>query len=362
MPRSDSFHASHDLRRVVNRVNLFDNPEMTRSPSTRPARAGKAITTSNSIRRIAGLSVLLALLIGPVCALWAAAPAKRARPPKFSKSITDVFFPDAREKLVGPRPERAASQAALGGEPAADSPQRPLDGGASHGWKKLIAAEVLEDEIKAQQIKLGEAVQNATKFKGGDFRHARLHFSVLATLFAIDAQYDEPMRWQREAAGVRDLMARAGFNCKVGTDGSYKDAKARAEELETLVRGSSVVLPRADAEASWAKIADRPPLMQRLEQAQQQGLAPWTANSSEFSRNADKVSHEAQLIAALAAVIGRDGYEFSDDETYRELARSLETHALSVRDAVEQKDYERARRAVGEVSKACAKCHEGFRS
>jgi cytochrome c556 len=208
---------------------------------------------------------------------------------------------------------------------------------------------------------VGEAVQNATKFKGGDYQQARAHFSVLATLFAIDAQYDEPMRWKREAPAMRDRMARAGFNCKVGTDASYKDAKSRAEELESLVRGGASQLPATSNEPSWPKIADRPPLMKRLEQAQQV-LGPWTANAGEFSRHADKVSHEAQLLAALAQVISRDGYEFADDETYREDARALEEHALQVRDAVEQKNFDQARKAVGEIGKACNKCHEGYRS
>ena len=336
---------------------------MDRSPRARLREGRQNTRASRSIGPVVGLSVLLALICGwPLAVLWAAAPAKRARPPKFSRSITELFFPDAREKLVGPRPEKAVSQAGTGGGPLVDSAALASEGGATQGWKKLIAADVVEDEIKAQQIQLGEALQSSARFKGGDYQRARLHFSVLATLFAIDAQYDEPMRWKREAPALRDLMARAGFNCKVGTDASYKDAKARAEELENLVRGNSIQLPAAAAELSWPKITDRPPLMKRLEQAQQQGLAPWTANAGEFSRNAEKLSHEAQLIAALAAVIARDGYEYSDDETYRELARSLETQALSVRDAVEQKNYQQARKAGGEISKACSKCHEGFRS
>jgi cytochrome c556 len=33
-----------------------------------------------------------------------------------------------------------------------------------------------------------------------------------------------------------------------------------------------------------------------------------------------------------------------------------------VRDAVERRDQAAARKAVGEVSKACAACHEGYRN
>ncbi|MBI3839607.1 MAG: hypothetical protein HY288_16930 [Planctomycetia bacterium] len=306
--------------------------------------------------------LLTALLLEPLQApIWAAAPPKRARPPHFGKSITDVFFPDARAKLVGPRPEKSGSTSL---PPSASLAPSQSAGAAQGGpwWSKLIAADVVEDEIKAQQLELGETVQTVSKFKGGDYQRARLHFSVLATMFAIDAQYDGALRWQREAPALRDLMARAGFNCKVGTDGSYKEAKARYEDLQNLVRGSPMQAPSAGPEADWPKVADRPPLMKRLEQAQQQGLAVWSASAGEFSRHADEMLHEAQLIAALAEVIAREGYEFADDEIYRGFALAMQIQALAVRDAVEQKNYEHARQAVGEISKACANCHEGFRN
>src|SRR5262249_47175090 len=150
--------------------------------------------------------------------------------------------------------------------------------------------------------------QNAATFKGGGFQQARIHLSVLAAMFGIAATYDAPVRWKREAPALRDLVARAGFNCKVGTDASYKEAKARAEDLENLVRGNPAQLPAPAAESGWRRGAARPPLMKRLEQAHQEALLPWTASSGEFARHAEALAHEAQIVAALAAVITREGY------------------------------------------------------
>lgn len=285
----------------------------------------------------------------------AAGPARRARPPKFSKSIRDAFFADAREKLVGPRPTPAAS----GPAPVAPMPAPPSTGA---GWSKWIAAEVVEDEIIRQQIKLAKTVQNSIRFKVEDFQKARDHLSVLAVMFAIVAEYDGRIRWQPQAAAVRDLVSRAGFNCKVGTDGSYQEAKTRSEDLQTLVRGGPLQLPDPAADVAWSKVADRAPLMRRLERAQPQTIVPLTANAREFERNADTLAHEAQLIAALAEVITREGYEFADDETYLEYARAMQAQALSLRDAAQQNNYEQARQAAGELSKACRNCHdEGYR-
>ena len=308
--------------------------------------------------RMLALSLAVAIAGLATGRIDAAAP-RRARPPKFGKSIQDAFFRDAREKLVGPRPAAAIP----GDSPAATTPTnapRPTRSPAGPGWSKWIAAEVVEDEIKAQQIKLAESVRNPTQFKAGDYRKARAQLSVLAVMFGIVAEYDGRIRWKHEAAAVRDVVSRAGFNCKVGTDGSYKEAKTRWEDLQTLVRGGSLQLPDPAPDAAWSKMADRRQLMIRLKQAQRQGIAPLTANSREFERNADTLAHEAQMIAAIAEVISREGYEYADDETYLEYARAMKAQALSVRDAAKEQNYEQARQAAGELSKTCSNCHDVY--
>jgi hypothetical protein len=93
----------------------------------------------------------------------AAGPAKRARPPKFSKEVTDAFFPNALEKLVGPRPQHAAAPSATSPivTAPADAPATIRDG---ERWTALIDADTLEDEIKSQQRALGIAVESPLKF------------------------------------------------------------------------------------------------------------------------------------------------------------------------------------------------------
>jgi hypothetical protein len=202
-----------------------------------------------------------------------------------------------------------------------------------------------------------------TSFKGGGYKEARKSFSLLATLFGVIAEYDGPVRWKPQAPGIRDLMARAGFNCKVGTDGSYTEAKLRKSDLEDLVRGGTIKVPGgAEPKAKWGKVSDRPPLMQRMEQAHQQNLAVWTADAGEFKKNTDQILHEAQLLAMIAEVIQREGYEYSDDATYLGYARQMQAAALGVVEAAKEKNFEGARKATGQIGKACSKCHEGYRS
>jgi hypothetical protein len=291
---------------------------------------------------------------------WAAPPVKRARPPKFSKSINDAFFPDASEKLVGPPPARVA-----GPSPERTAPPHavpPANVAASERqWAKLLSAEVIEDEVKLQQRRLADSVKNAARFKSGDYKQARLHLGMLAALFAIDARYDQPMRWQRDAPAARDLAAKASTNCKVGTDASYREAKQAADDIEGLIRGGSMGA-RGGEQQDWSKVVDRSLLMKRLEQAFEQALKPGTADPGQFSRQADSLAHESQLVAALAEIMQGQGYEFADDDTYRQYAGALQTQALAIRDAIENSNADAARQAVGEASKACADCHEGYRN
>ena len=288
---------------------------------------------------------------------------RRALPPKWSKAETDVFFPDARAKLVGKRPDYGAENVATSG-PAAPLAESISTGATlgEFGWSKLISAETIEDEVKLLQKLVSENVTTPAKFKGGGFKAGRTQFTELALLFAIIAQYDGDVRWKEKGAAVRDLMARAGQNCKVGTDASFSEAKLRKEDLEQLVQGGGINAGNGEADAKWEKIADRPPLMQRLEQAQQQGIAVWTANSSEFSKNSAGLLHEAELVAAIAHSIQQEGYEFADDETYQGFARQMQSAALDVIGAVKGKNYQAARAASGNIEKACSACHEGYRS
>ena len=133
--------------------------------------------------------------------------------------------------------------------------------------------------------------------------------------------------------------------------------------MEGLVRGNNPTVPAPEGgQVSWKKVTDRPPLMSRLEKAQQQGIAPGIANAADFKKNSDKILHEAQIVAVLAEVIQREGFEYADDETYLGFAKQMRDQAREVANAVKLKNYDAARKAAGQIDKACSSCHEGYRS
>lgn len=318
-------------------------------------------TSRKAIAIVALAAMSLLLLLSPADELLAAPPVNRARPPKFPKSAQDVFFPDANKQLVGPRPS--------GNQPArVESPPASAPGAANASsppvdrkWSKLISPEAIEDEIKAQQIRLSEVMSSPARFKAGEYQNARVHLGVLTALFAIDAEHDEQIRWQREAAAVRDALARAASTASVGSTAAYEEAQARSQDLEGLIRGNPSALPAPSQTWDWSKFSERAGLMKRLEQAQKKGLAGVGARGSNLARSADEWSREAQLIAALAEVIGREEQDASEAKAYREHADAMRSGALALRDAIERKNAEQMRTSLVEINKACDACHAAFR-
>ncbi len=302
---------------------------------------------------IAGL--LSVLLLGE---LGAAPPTgKRARRPEFPPSVSEAFFPDARERLKGERPGPRDAEAG-GADPTVAA---AVPGPANGTWSHAISAAVLEDEIKARVPKLVVAVENATRFKSGDYQTARRELGLLAALMGIVAEYDGSIRWKSEAAALRDLLGRASHHCKVASDTALADARARAEDLQLVIRGGSPRLEAVAGKRNWPQIADRTLLMQRLEAAQQQAIMPGVANEKTFAADPTTLHHEAEIVAAIGEIITQDGYEFADDETYLEYAKAMQQHALSLRNAALDADYGRSRKAASALGQSCANCHEGYR-
>ena len=328
-----------------------------------------------TLRRLAVSIAIMAAIIGQQW-LFADGPQnsgkKRVLPPKWDQRTLDKFFTDARGALEGERPNFgdgasvATAKAPNGGAPnpanpgAADSSALPS---GEFAWSKLISADSLTDEIKSYQTLLKDDVKSLSQFKAEGFKRARQDFSVLAVEFAVIGEYDGEVRWKSQALAARDLFAQAGANCKANTDQVFGGARARAEDLAALVRGETLPSPSAapETKTQWATLTLRPFLMRRLELAQEKRLAVWTSNPAEFSKNVDAIYRESQMIAVIAEVIQREGFDFVDASDYKGFAHDLQKHALEIADAAKAKNGDAARTAAGSLVKACSNCHGAYK-
>lgn len=315
----------------------------------------------------------LAFLIVAAIALWAAqataapqrrSPAEsvRARPPaSWDKATETAFFDDAFATLEGERPEfdrERGSRDQPGVLPPRPSPDDSEDG---FMWSVLVSPDTLTDEIKDMKARVDAAVASASDFKGGGYDDARVGFSAIALAFAVIAAHDGDVRWKKDSQQARDLFARVGANCKVGTAQSFAEAKARVADLGTLLDGGSLeASPERDDDFKWSQVAGRPALMARLEAADAL-VAAAVASKGDFTKQVEQLLHETEMIATIGEVIQRPDYEYHDDDTYRGHAAAMRDAAIQARDAAAKNDYDAARTAVGALKKSCDTCHGDYR-
>ena len=133
----------------------------------------------------------------------------------------------------------------------ASATESATEAAAGGNWSKLIDAETIETEIKRLSQQVGKDVTTPAPFKGGGYKDCRRDFSVLAALFAVSAEYDGDVRWKDVGRHFRDVFARAGHNCKVGTDQTYQEAAQRKQDLADLSRGSRPKTAAAERKADW---------------------------------------------------------------------------------------------------------------
>lgn len=292
----------------------------------------------------------------------ASALARRlAPPPEFEPEEEAAFVENALD-LLGPGGPGAALPVASndggatspGGEEAA-----PVAAGA---WSQFISAASLEDEVKRLAGVLAAATSTPSEFKGGGYEVCRRGFSTLAVVYQIIGQFDGDVRWKAQGVGLRAMFARAGFNCKTSTDNSFKESKLRAEDLAELIRGGSVEMPEAEPALPWNDVANRPPLMQRMEEGLRETLPAWVSSKSDFAGNYDAVLREVELLALFSEVIKDASYEYGDDASYLEYANQFQAAMQDMLQAARDKDQEKTQAAMGRVNQACDACHGDFRS
>ena len=337
----------------------------TREPVSKTWDAfGQSKGTAKMRRKLTSYVAAAAIALGVGTLAGQAPPAGKSLPPQqFDAALVGKFFPDIRS-AVGPG--QPGGQVVAGSTPGGGTPgSTPMgggnDSGGGAGWKDIISAETLENEIKNGVLNVADTVSSPGKFNTGH-RLTRKIYSVISVCFAVIAQYDGDVRFKDKAAGMRELVGRSGFNCKVATTGAHNEAKLRFEDLQSLTRGATVDVPEAETVVPFnEQVANRPPLMQRMDDALDRGLKPLSANKAEFDANKDKLLHEAEILRMLAKVIQETSYEYAEDESYLEPAKAIEQQCSEIVNGLKTGNLDQVQAAVGEINKACSACHELFR-
>ncbi len=280
---------------------------------------------------------------------------KRVQPPQWSKDVLDAFFDDAREHLVGERPTNVARVRSEDATQAA--PEAAAKG--EFKWSQLIDADTLTAEIKRINNQLANSLRKSATFQGGGNLECRRDFGMLAVLFGVIAEFDGDVRWQQSAEWMQQRCLKTSRNCKVASAQTFADANETRALLEELLRGQD---PTGESDnVADDQLAERTLLMQAMEVALKDQVGPTLTSARELRRRSQQASEQAQVLAVLAQVIQREGYEYSDDDDFLAEAGRLRRAAAELAQAAKDKNYETARAAAGRVGQSCSNCHEGYR-
>ena len=307
--------------------------------------------------------VLVVVAVTAVAASPKSQPSRRASPPAagWDEDTTGTFYKDAFSVLQGPRPEFGSLSPNAPPPSPSGGGSASVESGDGFKWSTLVSGDTLTDEIKDMKERVAATCETPSTFKGGGYGEAQKAFSAIALAFGLIAAHDEEIRWKSQAATARDLFARVGFNCKVGTDGSFKESKLRVEDLEAMLQGNPPQgKPDRDEDFRWSQVSGRPPLMTRLEAAEKL-LGAATASQGDFSKQIDVVLHEAEIVAAIGQVIQQADFEYHDDDSYRGYASSMRDAAVQVREGCLKNDYAKVSAGVAVITKSCNDCHGDYR-
>jgi len=308
------------------------------------------------------LLVGLVLTIFSITVVGVYAAERRAPAPEFSSdSFRGVFFTESSQAIRGTRPQLGVVRETAPAAAATSSTSSVAGNAPASGFSALISPATLEDEIKALRLKVDSEVTTPAAFAGGGFQSARNTLTIIATLFAIINEHNGEVKWKKDAAAARDLIARTASNCKSGSAQVYNEVKLRKNDLEDLVSGTGLADRQAEAENDWSMIADRVPLMTHLETLLDGPIKSGTRAEAAVTAEGDQIRRAAELIAAIGEVLTKEGLTDSEDADYAALCREMISAARGVSLALDQGNPAAVSKAAGAVTQACAKCHEAYR-
>lgn len=292
---------------------------------------------------------------------------RRAQPPKFDRPNPNFYADAFKEGLIGQRPpnlgQAGPAVVVNSGNPTTTVAPTGPGGVAGSGWAAVISPGTLEDLIKSMKLQIDSGVTTPSDFAGKGYKTARRDFSVLAMTFAIIGEYEGDVRWKKDAAAARDQFAQTAANSKVGTTGVFNEAKKRKAELQDLVSGSNPFEGKTgEAKASWKDVCNRSPLMQHIENVWEPRMKPALSDKGQFNSNIEKVMQDAELFAAIAAVLAKDGMEDADAKEYTAICDKFKNASREIVEACKTKDFDKASKAATEIGKSCVECHENYRS
>lgn len=265
-------------------------------------------------------------------------------------------------KAAVPAPEVAATKTTT---PAASNPPAEAPaaaGGGKDDWKSIISGEIIGEETKKIKARMTDGLSNVGRYNANYKDIIQVDGAVLAALAGIETAHPDPISWKGDAKFVRDLSSDIAAKAKGLGPPSYDPTKQTWEKLEGVLSGNKPGdLGESAPTVPFSEVARRQLLMKRMERAFN-AMKLNINNEDTFKKSGEVATHESTLLAALAKVVGTEGYEAADEDDYQKFINEVIAGNQAVATAVKDGNFKAFNDGLTRCYKACNDCHASYKN
>lgn len=263
---------------------------------------------------------------------------------------------------AAPAPDKVAEKPMEKAAPA-PMPTPPADAPKASGgndWAAVVSIEDLQEETKKIRLELQDYLSAIGKYNAHYKDDIVAEGAVLSAIAGIALVHPEKISWKEHAAHVRDIAAEMAKKSKGLGQKPFDETKKEFEKLDGLLSGNPPPdLPEAVADVPFSEVVSRRGIMKRL-QASSDYLRANFQTEATLTKNQDDAAHAAAIVAALAKVIGTEGYPNADEDEYKGFSNGLMDANITMAKAARDKDFAAFSEANGKVIKFCNECHGAY--
>ena len=269
----------------------------------------------------------------------------------------DVFFDDPL--AVASNSQQVASKTNTPTE-TTEEPEPEDTSTGKLDWKSIITAEQIDAEMKSVRNHLTASMQSVGQYNS-HYKELQIDGAVMAALAGILMAHPEELSWKKNAKFIRDLGGKIAENSVGLGKKSFDATKLPYEQAMAVLSGSLPPdLPESTDKFDFVDVASKGDLMKRMDVAYQ-WMKKNVPTEDVFKGEAEKITHEAIVLATLASIIRTDSYGSTDEEEYQTFASMMVKASQGISESAISGDYKMFNESISKLQKSCDECHVEYR-
>jgi len=228
-------------------------------------------------------------------------------------------------------------------------------------WKRIIPAELLDAEVTTIRNRFTADLRTVGSYNSS-YLSFPPHTVALAVLAHVARSHPGEIRWKENAHYVQhlagEMLAQQPFR---RGPASQRPLKEKFDYILDIFNGSvPATLEEPPEDQHISQVAKVRMIMKRLENASKKiSIDGGTAEA--MKSNAESLKQEAAVMGALTKVM-LDGYiDYEDDELFEGYVNNLVETTVSMRENIENEQFEKFDLNVSKMNQSCQECHSTYR-